>query len=73
MRRLPFPLCFTLTKPGSAQRFVARVKIPPPPPLPLPPLAQVFGSDVEVPTWPDWRSYLSRGPTSPQNQPSYSF
>ena len=32
-----------------------------------------FGSDVEVPTWPDWRSYLSRGPTSPQNQPSYSL
>ena len=28
MRRLPFPPCFTLTKPGSAQRFVARVKIP---------------------------------------------
>ena len=26
MRRLPFPPCFTLTKPGSAQRFVARVK-----------------------------------------------
>ena len=42
VRRLPFPPCFTLTKPGSARRFVARVKIPPP--LAQAALAQVGAS-----------------------------